>query len=297
MINKPLRAAIIGSGNIGTDILIKLQRSPLVDCTLFVGRRENSKGMKIAKQFTQTSADGIEALKRYHFLYDIVFDATSALAHQNHASVLRRLGKKVIDLTPAKLGQLCVPAINIEEVQNAENINLITCGGQASAPIAHAFGKAHEKIEYIEVVSSIASDSAGPATRINIDEYIDTTEKAVMRFSNCYSSKAILNINPGKPSVKMKTSLYAKMDNPNIELIRKNVLEAVQKVKLYVPGYKLLVPPYFDGERVTTMVEVTGRGDFLPPHAGNLDIITCAAVEIAQYLASQAKTDDRRLAA
>lgn len=281
-----IRAAIIGTGNIGADILIKLQRSQTINCVLFAGRNTESAGINLAKSLqVPTTTNGFAGLHENADAFDLVFDATSAETHKKHASLLTKMGKRVIDLTPAKIGRLCIPALNLSEIVEENNINMITCGGQAATPIAHALGTVHRDIEYIEVISSIAAKSAGNATRWNIDEYLETTEMAIKQFSACRHAKVILNINPAVPSVMMKTTLLAKIDNPDMEKINGVIIDAVRNIKKYVPGYELLVEPRYDGKQVMVMVSVMGNGDYLPKFAGNLDIITCAAVKAGEAIA------------
>ena len=287
---KKMRVAILGTGNIGTDLLIKVMRSEVLECTLFVGRNLRSEGMQKATQIGVPISDrGIDAIVQRADNIDIVFDATSAAAHFEHWPVLQKLGKTVIDMTPAKVGDLCVPAINTDQViaSRAQNINMITCGGQASVPIANAIAAEQDNIEYIEVASSIASRSAGPATRANLDEYIETTEQALMKFSGSKRAKAILILNPARPPIDMQTTIYAKMANPDIPAICASVEEMMRRITQYVPGYQLIVPPTLDGGSVMTTVKVLGNGDYLPRYAGNLDIINCAAIGIAERIARQ----------
>jgi len=287
--NVAIKVAILGSGNIGTDLLIKAMKSPHLNCTMFAGRNFNSSGMKKANSLGIPISDrGIEALLAAPDSFDIVFDATSAVAHQAHWEALKKLGKMVIDMTPAKLGSMCVPAINAEEVlrAGAKNLNMITCGGQASIPIAYALSQVHKGIDYIEVASSIASRSAGPATRYNMDEYIHTTEEALQQFSGATHTKAILILNPAHPPIDMQTTIYAKIANPDLDAMRESVSGMVEKIKSYVPGYQLIVPPTIEGGRVMVTVKVLGNGDYLPPYAGNLDIINCAAIAMAEMVAT-----------
>lgn len=290
-INKT-RVAILGTGNIGTDLLIKTMRSDLLECTLFVGRNLRSDGMQKASQLGVAISDrGLDGIVQQAENIDIVFDATSAAAHMDHWPVLSRLGKTVIDMTPAKIGELCVPAINSREIleNRTQNVNMITCGGQASVPIANAIAAVQDDIEYIEVASSIASRSAGPATRANLDEYIETTEQALLKFSCARRAKAILILNPARPPIDMQTTIYAKIGNPDITAIRRSVDEMMMRIKQYVPGYQLIVPPTMEGGKVMTTVKVFGNGDYLPRYAGNLDIINCAAIGIAESIARQRK--------
>ena len=285
---RKLKIAIIGSGNIGTDLLVKSTRSEFVECTLFAGRNLNSLGMKRANGLGVTISDrGIEAIINQPEICDLVFDCTSAQAHIEHWAALEKLRKIVIDMTPAKLGELCVPAINADACvsKGAQNINMITCGGQASIPIAYAISQVHKEIEYIEVASSIASRSAGPATRHNLDEYVETTEAALKKFSGAKKTKAILILNPATPPIDMQTTIYAKVHNPDIGRIQEAVSKMVNKICQYVPGYKLIVEPTIDGDRIFTTIKVIGMGDYLPQYAGNLDIINCAAISMAELIA------------
>jgi acetaldehyde dehydrogenase (acetylating) len=290
MTTKKTRVAILGTGNIGTDLLIKAMRSDWLECVLFVGRNLRSEGIQKASQLAAPISDrGIDAIVQQADDIDIVFDATSAAAHLEHWRVLQKLGKTVIDMTPAKIGELCVPAINTEQIINSgvRNINMITCGGQASVPIANAIAAVQENIDYIEVASSIASRSAGSATRANLDEYIETTEQALIKFSRAKQAKAILILNPARPPIDMQTTIYAKMGNPDIPAIRSSVKQIISRIAQYVPGYQLIVPPTLEGGRVMTTVKVLGNGDYLPRYAGNLDIINCAAIGIAERIARQ----------
>ena len=286
MNKKKLKLAILGSGNIGTDLLIKTLRSPLLECTMFTGRSLSSPGMTRANSLgVRTSALGVEAILKDPECCDLVLDATSARDHFYHWPLLETLKKIVIDMTPAKVGQMCVPAINIETCLQYRNINMVTCGGQASIPLAYLIGQVHEEVEYIEVVSSIASRSAGPATRISIDEYVETTENGIRKFSGCRRSKAILILNPAQPCIDMQTTVFANVKNPDLEKLRSLSVDMVKRIQAYVPGYQLLVPPVLENGRIVIMVKVQGLGDYLPRYAGNLDIINCAAVAIAEQYA------------
>jgi acetaldehyde dehydrogenase (acetylating) len=278
-----LKVAILGSGNIGTDLLIKIQRSEYLECVLFVGRNLSSPGMaKAIALGVRVSDESINAIVKNSNLIDLVFDATSAKDAKIHWDILDKLGKIVVDMTPAKLGVFCIPAVNLEEVVEHRNINMITCGGQASIPIAHVIGKTQKKLEYIEVVSSIASRSAGPATRLNLDEYVETTENGIKYFSNVPRTKAILNLNPANPCIDMQTTIFAQVSNPDMDYLQKEIESMIIKIQKYVPGYSLLVPPVFENGRIVIMVKVLGLGDYLPKYAGNLDIINCAAVAVAE---------------
>ncbi len=281
-----MKVAILGSGNIGTDLLIKTMRSSHLECTVFMGRNLFSPGMMKAQSLKiPVSAEGIRYIEQNPSCCDIVFDATSSSAHMEHAPILAKLNKFVIDLTPAKIGKMCVPVVNLDDAIQEHNVNMITCGGQASVPIAHAIALTHKEVDYIEVVSSIASRSAGPATRLNLDEYIHTTEHALKVFSGAKITKAILNLNPAQPCINMQTTIFAKVQNPDIKalnLVVKNIAAQVQK---YVPGYEIIVNPIMENDRIVVMVRVKGLGDYLPEYAGNLDIINCAALAIAEKYA------------
>ena len=285
-VEDPLRIAIIGSGNIGTDLLVKAHRSPVLEPTLFVGRSLHSAGMAKAIGLGVPVSDrSIAALQEAHEQYDLVFDATSARDAVRHWVLLEPLGKTVIDMTPANVGNMCVPAVNLTDLGVARNLNMVTCGGQASVPLAHVVGQTQHDIEYIEVVSSIASRSGGPATRANLDEYIETTETALQRFSGARRTKAILILNPAEPCVNMQTTLFAQVPKPDMPALQDGIDLMVEQIQRYVPGYSLVVAPTYENGRVVIMVKVQGLGDYLPRYAGNLDIINCAAIAAAEQLA------------
>jgi len=281
-VNK-LKVGIIGTGNIGADLMIKIGRSQYLECTLFSGRNLSSKGMqKAISMGVPVSDKGIDAIINQPNCCDLVFDATSASSHFIHAPILKSLGKIVIDLTPAKIGLLTIPAVNLQEALINDNLNMITCGGQATIPIAYAIGQIQPNIEYIELVSTIASKSAGPGTRANIDEYIETTEKALRHFSGCENVKVILNMNPANPPIDMNTTIYIKTQFDNMMNIEKAVLEMVEKIKTYVPGYNLAMGPIYNNGILILTIRVQGLGDYLPKYAGNLDIINSAAIAVAE---------------
>ncbi len=285
---KKLKVAILGSGNIGTDLLIKVLRSPVLECGAFIGRSLSSAGIAKAQSLgVPVSSESIHYIEKNPACCDLVFDATSAKDHIGHAEILAKLGIVAIDLTPAKVGEMCVPAVNMQECLDLKNINMITCGGQASIPIAYAMGQSQGPIEYIEVISSIASRSAGPATRINLDEYIHTTEQGVQKFSNCSRSKAILNLNPAQPCINMQTTILAKCENPNIPKLKSALDKIISVIQSYVPGYELILGPVLENGRIVVMVRVKGLGDYLPAYAGNLDIINCAAVAMGEEYAKK----------
>lgn len=283
---RKLKVAILGSGNIGTDLLIKVRRSKYLDCSYFIGRNSNSAGINKAQSLgVRTSIDSINTLVNNPDDFDLVFDATSAAGHKVHAPILKKMGKLAIDLTPSNIGEMCVPAVNLDSCLSKDNINLITCGGQASIPLVYAISQAQKNVQYIEVVSSISSKSAGPATRNNLDEYIETTENAIQTFSGCNRVKTILNLNPANPCIDMQTTIIALVDKPDIIRVRRAVIKIVEHIQQYVPGYQLIVPPTIENGRLIVMVRVRGNGDYLPQYAGNLDIINCAAVAMAEEYA------------
>jgi len=282
-----VKVGIIGTGNIGTDLLIKVQRSPLLECSLFMGRRYSSRGMNIAQEMGVPVSDrSIEALQENPTCCDIVFDATSADGHRINAPILKALSKFAIDLTPSLFGKMCIPAINLDACLGVDNVNLVTCGGQAIVPLAYAMSQV-QPVQYFEMVATIASKSAGPGTRSNIDEFTQTTKLALSNMAKADRAKAIIVINPAEPPILMHNTLYALISNPDIGRLRKAVSAMEAKIQRYVPGYKVIVKPTFENNRVTTMVQVEGMGDYLPNYAGNLDVITCAALHVAESYAEK----------
>lgn len=285
---RKLKTAILGSGNIGTDLLVKATRSNFLDCMLFIGRHFSSPGMNKANSLGVKISDlGIGAIENAPDCCDLVFDATSAMDHKRHWELLQKLDKVVIDMTPSRVGEMCIPAINLASCVEYKNVNMVTCGGQASIPLAHIIGQIHPDVDYIEVVSSIAARSAGPATRLNIDEFVETTETGIKAFSGCRRAKAILILNPAQPSVDMQTTVFAKVNNPDIEKLKPAIDTMVRRIQKYVPGYQLIVHPVLENNRIVIMVKVQGLGDYLPRYAGNLDIINCAAIAMAEEYARE----------
>ena len=278
-----LKAGIIGTGNIGIDLLIKIQRSQVLECSLFMGRRYDSIGMRKAYQMGVPVIDkSIDALIENPDQCDIVFDATSAAAHKYNAPILKSLNKFTIDLTPSSIGKMCIPAINLEECLDEDNINMVTCGGQATVPIAYAINKVHSDVKYFEIVAAISSKSAGAGTRANIDEFTQTTKQSLINMTHADNAKAIIILNPAEPPILMHNTLYTLVDHPQMDEIINAVMNMEKKIQKYVPGYKIIVKPTIENNRVTTMIQVTGRGDYLPKYSGNLDIITCAAIHVAE---------------
>jgi len=285
-----IRIAIIGTGNIGTDLCARILKNPAFEVIAFVGRRDDSPGLvRFKNEIRHTISTGIEGLLNVAGEFDGFFDATSAFDHENHWKVLKPLNKWAIDLTPSQVGVPMVPElIGVSEKFNIQsrlfaNYSMVTCGGQSSAPLVYAISKHSEQILEIEVSSSIASKSAGPATRLNIDQYIESTENLIKIISNCEQVKAILVLNPADPPVMMRTTVHAKVLNFDLRAIQEELKIIVEKIKNYVPGYDVVVEPYLSSlNTVSATVKVTGAGYFLPAYAGNLDIINAAAVETAK---------------
>lgn len=280
-----IKIGILGTGNIGTDLLLKVLRTDFLTPTIFSGRRMDSDGIMIAQKHDVPVTDkGIDYFIENPKACDVVFDCTNALDAIEHAKVFAAQGIKVIDLTPAKVGELCVPSINGEAILTNHNVNMITCGGQASLPLLHLISKNCESLEYVEVVSQIASKSAGMATRINVDNYIQTTENAIKKFTNADKCKVILNLNPAEPCVDMQTTMFIKFKNINFESLIEQIYQKIKELKTYIPFYELTIPPVINNEVLILSIKVRGVGDYLPEYAGNLDIINCAAIEITKRL-------------
>lgn len=289
-ISSPIRVAIIGTGNIGTDLCFRMLKEDEFDVVAFVGRRPDSPGIKMFEnQVKHIITDGIEGLVPLLDEIDGVFDATSAFDHKKHWEILSSRGKWAIDLTPSKIGLPFVPVLMNKtramalQGDQSSNYSMVTCGGQSSAPLLHALTEASTGISEVEISSSIAALSAGPATRLNIDQYIDSTENLTTIISGCSNVKAILVLNPADPPVMMRTTVNMSVQNCDLARARKTTIEIVNQVQKYVPGYELVVEPYMlNRSTVSATVKVTGAGYVLPEYAGNLDIINAAAVETAK---------------
>lgn len=280
---KKVKVAVLGSGNIGTDLMMKLSRSETLELTAVIGIDPESDGLKKAKELGYAAiADGLEGFLKTPELADIVFDATSAKAHIHHAKLLKEAGKKVLDLTPAAIGPIVVPPVNIDAHLDADNINLITCGGQATIPIVHAIHQV-QPVDYAEIVATISSKSAGPGTRANIDEFTETTARGIEEVGGAKKGKAIIILNPAEPPILMRDTVHIKVEGEaKAEEIIASVKRMEKKVQAYVPGYRLRQEPIIDGSSVTVFIEVEGAGDYLPVYSGNLDIMTAVAVNVAE---------------
>lgn len=286
MRSKKIKVGIIGTGNIGSDLLIKIQRSNVLECGIFTGKNTLSVNInRVALMGIRTSYESIKAIENDPNCCDIVFDATSAKVHFENAPILKKLGKFTIDLTPSKIGKMCVPLINIEECLQADNVNMVSCGAQANVPIISEIMRLHPETQYVENVSSISSRSAGIGTRDNIDEFTQATSAAIKTLTKASRVKTIIILNPADPPIIMHNTVFAKIENPKIDSLSQEINTVVEKIKKYVPGYKLTLDPVYENNRVTIMTEVVGLGDFLPMYAGNLDIMNCAAIAVAEEYA------------
>ena len=303
-----VKCAIIGSGNIGTDLMIKIMRTAKnLEMAAMVGIDPQSDGLaRAARLGIPTTHDGVEGLKSMPGYGDIgiVFDATSARAHVANDAALRGDGKKIIDMTPAAIGPFNVPVVNLDDNIDAPNVNMVTCGGQATIPIVHAIKQASGRVIYGEIVASIASKSAGPGTRANIDEFTETTSKGIETVGGAEKGKAIIVLNPAEPPLMMRNTVFTLSQGGNREAIEKSIEEMAARVKSYVPGYRLKQKVQFEsigdnapvnipgigpcsGLKTTVFIEVEGAAHYLPAYAGNLDIMTSAALATADLWAQK----------
>lgn len=287
-----IRAAIIGPGNIGTDLLAKLMRSSVIEPVWMVGVDPQSDGLKRATELgLKITSEGVDGLLPYVEAdnIQIAFDATSAYVHKDNSDKLTSRGVLMIDLTPAAIGPFCVPPVNLLDLLGAgtKNVNMVTCGGQATIPMVHAVSRV-QSVEYAEIVATVASRSAGPGTRKNIDEFTTTTAGAVERVGGARRGKAIIILNPAEPPLIMRDTVHCLTDEkPDQEQITESVHNMIAEVQKYVPGYRLVNGPVFDGNRISLYLEVEGLGDYLPKYSGNLDIMTAAAAYTAEMFAER----------
>ena len=299
--SKKLRAAIIGPGNIGTDLLMKAMRSKWIEPVWMVGIEE-SEGIRRAREFgMKVSTTGVDGLVPYVIEDDIriAFDATSAYVHADNSKKVNDLGVIMIDLTPAAIGPFCVPPVNLQQHarQLEMNVNMDTCGGQATIPMVAAVSQV-QSVTYGEIVATVASKSIGPGTRKNIDEFTRTTAAGIEQVGGAQKGKAIIVVNPAEPPLMMRDTIHCLTETePDQAAIIASVHAMVEKVQQYVPGYQLVNGPIFDGNRVTIFMEVQGLGDFLPKYAGNLDIMTAAGLRTAELFAEEAASGTIQLPA
>ena len=287
-----VRCALIGSGNIGADLIYKVQRSPVLEPVWMVGIDPASEGLARAREMgLKTTAEGVDGLLP-HVKADniqIAFDATSAYVHAENSRKLNELGVMMIDLTPAAIGPLCVPPVNLREhADRVEmNVNMISCAGQATIPIVHAVSRI-QSVDYAEIIASLSSKSVGPGTRANLDEFTYTTSDALCRVGGARRGKALAIINPAEPPMIMRNTIHCLTDeHPEQARIIDSVLSMIAEVQKYVPGYRLVNGPVFDDKKVSVFMEVAGLGDFLPRYAGNLDIMRAAATRTAEMFAEE----------
>ncbi len=287
-----INCAIIGSGNIGTDLMYKLQRSETLNPLWMVGIEPESEGLARARELgLKTTHEGVDGLvpQVEADQVKIAFDATSAYVHRANSDKLTPLGVLMIDLTPAAIGPYCVPPVNLAEHagRGERNVNMVSCGGQATIPMVHAVARV-QPVEYGEIVATVASRSVGPGTRKNIDEFTRTTAEGVEKVGGAKKGKAIIVINPADPPLIMRDTIHCLTESePDQAAITESVHRMIAEVRKYVPGYTLVNGPVFDGNRVTTYLEVEGLGDFLPKYAGNLDIMTASAARTAEMFAEE----------
>lgn len=284
-----IKVGVIGPGNIGSDLMYKIFRSKNLEMAMMAGIVE-SEGIKRAKGFgVPTTIEGVDGLIKDGEDIKIVFDATSAAAHLKfNGPKLKENGIVAIDLTPAAIGPYCVPLVNLDKLADEQDINMVTCGGQATIPIVYAVSRV-AGAEYAEIIACISSKSAGPGTRANMDEFTETTSKAIEVVGGAEKGKAIIVLNPAEPPLMMTNTIHVRVKDKSVPFkkIEKSILDMVEELKSYVPGYHLRVPPTMDGDKVTTIAQVEGQADFLPAYSGNLDIINSAAVAAAERIAER----------
>jgi len=298
-VNK-IKCALIGSGNIGTDLMYKLKRSPVLEPVWMIGIDPESEGLSRARDMgLKTTADGVDGVLP-HLAADgvqIAFDATSAYVHKENSDKMNAHGVFMVDLTPAAIGPLCVPPVNLDELAETMNVNMISCAGQATIPIVYGVSRV-QSVDYAEIIASLASKSIGPGTRANLDEFTYTTSSAVCEVGGARRGKALCIINPAEPPMIMRNTIYCMTDDePDQKRITESLMEMIGKVEQYVPGYKLVNGPVFEGNKVGVFMEVAGLGDYLPTYAGNLDIMTAAACRTAEMYAEKILSGELKLLA
>ena len=304
---KKVNAAILGTGNIGTDLFFKIIKSRYLNCVLFSGRSNFSSGLKKVRKIVSKknyksrfknliiSNKSITSIINEASKFDIIFDCTSARFHKKNEKIFRNLNKKIINLTPTQNGYMCIPVLNLSECKKTYEVNMVSCGAQSAVPVAHCLTKIFKKkIDYIETVSTISSKSAGPATRLNLDEYIYQTQRAIKHFSGIKNAKAILNLNPAIPCINMQSTTYAKIGKKNInksELKKfKSLLNTtIIRMTKYIKGHKMVIEPIVTDTVISIKTNTIGSGDYLPKYAGNLDIINCAAIAAGEHYAKEKK--------
>jgi acetaldehyde dehydrogenase len=280
-----IKVGIIGTGNIGTDLLLKILKTNHLEPIIFAGRRLDSEGIEIAKnRGVNITNKSINYFLENPNCCDIVFDCTNADDAKNNSKIFAEQGIKVIDLTPSKVGVMCIPSINHEVILSNNNVNMITCGGQSAIPMLNLISKYCENLYYVEMVSQISSKSAGMATRINIDSYIHTTESAIKYFTNTQTCKVILNLNPAEPCVDMQTTMFLQIGNVDFNKLVEEIYKKVKELQKYIPHYELVLPPVINDDILILSIKVRGSGDYLPEYAGNLDVINCAAIELTKRI-------------
>jgi acetaldehyde dehydrogenase len=280
-----LRVGIVGSGNIGSDLMLKIDRSPTLELAGVAGIDPDSDGLARAAELGHwTTSEGLARMLVEIDDLDLVFDATSARAHAEHARMLAERGIRSLDLTPAALGPAVIPPVNLSEHLGARDMNLVTCGAQATVPIVAAISQV-TPVSYAEIVSTIASRSAGPGTRQNIDEFTLSTARSLESVGGAQRGKAIILLNPADPPLVMRNAVFADVEGADLAAVGEAVEGTVEDVAAYVPGYRLTAKPLLREGTVTVLLEVRGAGDYLPEYAGNLDIMTSAAVRVAELLA------------
>lgn len=286
---RKINVGILGTGKIGTDLLVKVLRSPYLECVMFSGRNYDSEGMQFAAKLEVPLSDqGIVAFTQIGLDCDLVFDATSAAYHVEHALILQGLGILAIDMTPSQIGECCVPAIRLDEVYENDNISMISCGGQASIPLAYVLSKTIPGIEKLEVVSRVSSKSVGPGTLANIDEYYRNTKAGLTKYTKINELDVDLIVDDVNTTTRMLTNITACVRDESKVDIKKVIHEVnmmVDQIQSYVPGYQLEVIPFVSDGQVSLVISVEGAGDYLPKYAGNLDIINCAALAVAEEFA------------